>query len=165
VLAHALLELARAATRTTRCSLLMLGGSANLLGVNQVCTRQSGYPLRTSFAGGAPEHDPWRYSARRMLASGEADALVWISAFDATRVPPATDAPTILMTPPGAPLTTRAAVHVPVGVPGIDHAGQIFRTDGIVAVPLRALRAGTLPDVAAVLGLIDSRLAARGSAP
>jgi len=164
VLAHALLELARAATRTTRCSLLMLGGSANLLGVNQVCTWQSGYPLRTSFAGGAPEHDPWRYSARRMLASGEADALVWISAFDATRVPPATDAPTILMTSAGAP-PPRTAVHVPVGVPGIDHAGQIFRTDGIVAVPLRALRAATLPDVAAVLGLIESRLAARGSAP
>jgi formylmethanofuran dehydrogenase subunit B len=69
------------------------------------------------------------------------------------------------MAPAGTPPTTRTAVDIPVGVPGIDHAGQIFRTDSIVAVPLRALRAATLPDVAAVLGLIESRLAARGSAP
>src|SRR6185503_719180 len=34
LIAQALLELARAATRTTRCSLFPLGGSANLLGVN-----------------------------------------------------------------------------------------------------------------------------------
>ena len=31
-------------------------------------------------------------------------------------------------------------VHIPVGTPGIDHAGEIFRTDGVVALPLAALR-------------------------
>ncbi len=40
----------------------------------------TGLPLRVSYAGGRPAHDPWQHSARRMIESGEADALVWISA-------------------------------------------------------------------------------------
>jgi len=163
LIAQALLELARAATRTTRCSLFPLGGSANLLGVNVVCTWQSGYPLRTSFGTGVPEHDPWRYSARRMLANGEADALVWINAFDMEPPAPESGVPTILLAPPGLSPPPRVAAYIPVGVPGLDHAGQVFRADAIVAVPLRALRPSTLPDVATALGLIEARLAELGS--
>jgi formylmethanofuran dehydrogenase subunit B len=161
LVAHGLLELARTLTRTTRCSVLALGGSANLFGVNQVCTWQTGYPVRTSFARSAPEHDPYRYAVRRMLAAGEADALLWISAFDTARLPPPGKVPAILLAPPGATLAPGTAVYVPIGVPGVDHAGQIFRTDGVVALQLRALRKGALPSAAAVVNAIDKRLTAR----
>jgi formylmethanofuran dehydrogenase subunit B len=164
LIGHALLELARAVTRTTRCSLLALGGSANLLGVNQVCTWQTGYPLRTSFGTGTPEHDPHRHAARRMIANGEADAVVWISSFDTIHEPPATGAPVVLLAPPGA-APGDVAVWIPVGVPGVDHAGQIFRGDGVVALPLRALRASALPDVRSVLERIEARLPARRVRP
>ena len=162
LVAHGLLEVARTVTRTTRCSLLALGGSANLFGVNQVCTWQTGYPLRTSFGSGAPRHDPWRYSARRMYADGECDALVWISAFDASFPVPAGAAPAIVLVPPHAVPARPVAAFLPVGVPGVDHAGQIFRTDGVVALPLRALRESSLPDVASILDRIEARLDARG---
>ena len=52
---------------------------------------------------------------------------------------------------------------IPVGTPGIDHAGEIFRTDGVVALPLSALRDAGRPSAAAVLGRIDRALA--GGAP
>jgi formylmethanofuran dehydrogenase subunit B len=161
---HALLGLVRDLTRTTRCTLLALGGAANLIGVNQVCVWQTGYPLRTSFATGVPEHDPWRHSARRMIVAGEADAVVWVSAFDNVRVPLTSSVPTILLAPPSAPPPGLAA-YIPVGVPGLDHAGQIFRSDGVVALPVRALRQSALPDVATVLGRIETALAAREPAP
>jgi formylmethanofuran dehydrogenase subunit B len=164
LVAHGLLELARTLTRTTRCSVLPVGGSANLFGVNQVCTWQTGYPLRTSLARSAPEHDPYRYAARRMLADGEADALLWICAFDHTRLPPPSAVPTIMLAPPGATMAPGIAAYVPIGVPGIDHAGQVFRTDGVVALPLRALRSSALPSAAAVVNAIDKRLTARVTA-
>jgi formylmethanofuran dehydrogenase subunit B len=161
IVAHALLELARAITRTTRCSVLAVGGSANLIGVNQVCLWQTGLPLRTSLAHGVPEHDPYRYSARRMIAAGEADALVWISGFDALRLPPESSVPTVLLAPPGITPPRGIAAYVPIGVPGVDHTGQIFRSDGVVALPLAALRASALPQAASVLGLIETRLGER----
>jgi hypothetical protein len=41
-----------------------------------------------------------------------------------------------------------------VGWPGIDHAGQIFRADGVVALPLSALRASSLASVGETLQAI-----------
>jgi formylmethanofuran dehydrogenase subunit B len=49
-------------------------------------------------------------------------------------------------------------VLIPVGVPGLDHAGSLFRTDGVVAVPVRALRDTALPAAAEVLRRIAARL-------
>jgi formylmethanofuran dehydrogenase subunit B len=162
LLAQALLELARELTRSTRCVVLPLGGGANLLGVNQVCTWQTGWPIRTSFGGGVPEHDPYRFSARRMLADGEADALVWAAPLS-DEAPPACDVPAIVIAPSMARVDS-PAVSIPVGIPGVDHAGQVFRTDAIVALQLAALRAAPVPDVAAVIAAIEARLASGAAA-
>jgi formylmethanofuran dehydrogenase subunit B len=163
LIAQALLELARIITRTTRCSLLPLGGGSNVFGVNQVCTWQTGYPVRTAFGSGVPEHDPYRFSARRMVDQGEADALVWISAFEKISPPERSTVPTIVLAPPATPLTRYVAVYIPVGVPGVDHSGEIFRGDGIVALRLRQVRATDLPDVASIMGQIAARLSSQGA--
>jgi len=43
-------------------------------------------------------------------------------------------------------------------VPGIDHAGHIYRSDVVVALPLRRLRESALPPAADVLAGITARL-------
>ncbi len=81
----------------------------------------------------------------RLIESGEADALVWVSALGGDPppvLPP--ELPLILLAPPASETASAPAVFLPVGRPGIDHAGQIFRTDGVVALPLSALRASSL---------------------
>ena len=155
LLIQSLAELVRDINRVSRCAVLPLGGSDNLLGANQACLWQSGYPLRTSFAGGAPDHDPHRHDARRLIQSGEADALVWISAFRPLPPPQRDGMPTIALT--AAPAGS-AAVAIPVGTPGLDHPGQAFRSDGLVAIRLGALRESRLPSVAAVVGAIERAL-------
>jgi formylmethanofuran dehydrogenase subunit B len=42
-------------------------------------------------------------------------------------------------------------VLIPVGTPGLDHAGSVYRTDGVVSLPVRALRDTALPSAAQVL--------------
>ena len=45
----------------------------------------TGFPMRTAFGRGYPEHDPWRFDATRLVESGEADGALWISAYRATK--------------------------------------------------------------------------------
>jgi formylmethanofuran dehydrogenase subunit B len=54
------------------------------------------------------------------------------------------------------------AVFIPVGTPGLDHAGHLFRTDRVVALPLRQLRESSLPSVAEAIAAIEVAL---GEAP
>ncbi|HEX7044940.1 MAG TPA: formylmethanofuran dehydrogenase, partial [Burkholderiales bacterium] len=95
--------------------------------------------------------------AERMLARGAADALVWISAFEPLP-PPAAGVPTVALVRPGARFETPPDVGFAVATPGVEQAGQAFRCDNVVALPLRRLRAANLPSVADVLEAIASRL-------
>jgi formylmethanofuran dehydrogenase subunit B len=47
---------------------------------------------------------------------------------------------------------------IPIGTPGLDHAGSVNRTDAVVTLPLRALRNTGLPTAAAVLDAIRREL-------
>lgn len=155
---EALAGLIEELNRVTRCAGLPLAGRDGDVSANQVATWQTGFPLPLSFARGYPEHDPYRFAGRRLLERGRVDALLWISAFDATQVPPGAPVPTVALGRPGMRLSSPAEAHIPVATPGRDHAGQIFRCDGVVALPLRALRATDLPSVAQVLGAIEAQL-------
>ncbi len=162
LLTQALADLVRDVNQVTRCAALPLTGTDNVMGAHQVCTWQSGLPLRTSFATGAPEHDPLLYGTARLLREREADALVWISSFG-PHAPPAADLPTIVLAAAPLRFERQPDVHIPVGTPGVDHAGEIFRTDGVVALPLTALRDTGRPSAADVLARIDRALAAGGN--
>lgn len=153
-------ELARDLNRTTRSAVLALGGSEGDLGANQVCTWQSGYPLPTGFARGCPEHDPYLYDSARLLARHEVDGLLWLSSFSPEASPPSTEAPAIVLAHPGTALAKAPAVFIPVGVPGVDHAGHMYRTDSVVALPLSGLRDGGPPAAATVIEAITRQVGA-----
>ena len=64
-----------------------IGARGGASGVVQVGGWMTGFPPRTGFGRGYPEHDPWRFDARRLVDSGEADAALWISAYDGEAPP------------------------------------------------------------------------------
>src|SRR5262249_52575735 len=66
LLVQSLAALVGAVNETTRCACLPLGGSDNSIGASQACLWQAGYPLRTAFARGVPEHDPERHDGERL---------------------------------------------------------------------------------------------------
>lgn len=148
----------------TRFTCLPLTGHDNSVGANQVCTWQSGFPLRTGFARGYPDHDAHGFSANRLVESGAADALVWISAFRPEGPPYAAPPTTIALAMPGTEFGGEPEVCIPVGTPGLDHAGKVFRTDGVVALPVRKLRDSGLLRVADVLTAITAAVEGGGDA-
>lgn len=151
-------ELVKELNKTTRSNGLPLGGIEGDMNANQVSTWISGYPTRTSYARNYPEHDPYHFSTDRLLASGEADALLWISSFNPDRVPPQTSLPTIVFGHAHMKLEKEPDVFIPVGMPGADHRGIMFRTDNVVSLPLEQLRDNALPRLADVLTAIEQAL-------
>jgi formylmethanofuran dehydrogenase subunit B len=151
-------ELIRDLNRTTRCSALPLGGNDGDLTAHQVCTWQTGLPLRSAYHMGHPEYDPHLYAGPRLLHEGEVDTLLWVSGFDPEQGPPETAIPTIVLGHPGLAFRRPPQVFIPTGVPGIDHEGEIFRADAVVSLPLRRLRQGPLPSAAQILGRIATQL-------
>lgn len=145
-------------TMDTRCSGFPLGGKEGDQTANQVCGWTSAYPARARFSSGFPEYDPFLYDTNVMLANGEADVLVWVQAFNSASVPPATDLPTIVVARSGMTFTKEPDVFIPVGTPGIDHAGHAYRLDNVVAIRLKKLRDSGLPSTADVLNAIEHAL-------
>jgi len=144
--------------QTTRFAGLALGGAEGAITAAAVCTWISGYPLRVSYACGAPDYDPYRWDIGRMLKDGEGDLLVWIASILPSLVPPPVKVPTIVLGTPGLALTTTPSVFIPVGTPGLDHSGRLIRVDNVVTLPLKDLGRADLPPAAEMLSAIQAAL-------
>jgi formylmethanofuran dehydrogenase subunit B len=157
---QALAELIKDVNRTSRSAGLPLNGADGEATTDAALTWQTGYGVRTSFGRGYPSHDSYHLATERLLAEQAADLLVWIASFDAARVPPRSDVPQIVLARADMTFEREPDVFIAVGIPGVDHAGHLFRGDKVLALPLRALRQNQLPTVEYVLDRIATTLGA-----
>jgi formylmethanofuran dehydrogenase subunit B len=144
--------------RSTRFAGLTLGGNDGGVSAANVSTWQSGYPLRVNFSNGFPEYDPYKYSTTNVLKRKEVDTLIWISSFSSNIEPPRAKIPTIILATPGTKTTYKPDVFIPVSTPGVDHKGQLFRTDNIIALPLKQIRKSEYLNVNTILNNILNSL-------
>ncbi len=146
-------EIVKYLNRTTRFAGLSLGGDDGAVTANTVCTWQSGYPVRVNFNQGYPDYDPHRYASDTVLKNKIADALVWVSSFSSNIAPPkAFTIPTIVLAKPDLKLSFKPDVLIPVSTPGVDHAGQLFRADSVIALPLKKIRRSPHASVSHIIG-------------
>jgi formylmethanofuran dehydrogenase subunit B len=110
----------------TRFTGLPLLPADNGRGVIEACGWGTGYPVRTGFGRGWPDHDPWRFDATRLVDSGECDCAVWISAYGAVVPDWRHDVPMVALTVPGTRFHSPPRVVVEVGTPGVDHDAIAF---------------------------------------
>ncbi|HRO50628.1 MAG TPA: formylmethanofuran dehydrogenase [Hyphomicrobium sp.] len=141
-----------------RAAGLALGGNEGAISAAAVSSWQSGFPLRVSFSSGKPDYDITRYAIPRMLQDGEGDLLLWIASFTPDLGPPVTKIPSIVLGTPGIKLAAQPKVFIPIGTPGIDHAGRIIRVDNVVSIPLKDLGRSDLPRAADILAAIELAL-------
>ncbi|MDZ7754234.1 MAG: hypothetical protein U5S82_22000 [Gammaproteobacteria bacterium] len=141
---RALGGLVRTLNDSGRAALLPLGGGDGDVSAHQAAAWHSGFGMGTSFHSGVPEYDPALWSTGRLLASGEADLLVWVSSLDAAP-PPATAVPTLVFGHPASRFDATPELFVPLAVPGVHRHGVVHRGDGPALLPLKALTASELP--------------------
>ncbi len=151
-------EIVKYLTRTTRFAGFSLGGNDGATTANNVCAWQSGYPLRVNFNKGYPEYDAQRYSTQNVLKKKEVDSLLWISSFNSKVNSPRASIPTIVMATPDTKLNFTPDVFIPVATPGVDHTGQLFRTDSVVSLPLKQVRQSSYASVKSILKQVIERM-------
>lgn len=140
----------------TRFTGVPVGARSGATGVAQVAGWMTGFPPRTGFGRGYPEHDPWRFDARRLIESGEADAALWISAYDGEAPPWDADrAPLVTLAPPGA--SVARGLHIPVGRPGVTHDGVEFAQEASSFILRKAVAPASLPSVAEAIAAISAK--------
>ncbi len=144
----------------TRCVAFPLGGSLGDANFHQVATWQSGFHSRISFAQGFPEYNPIRYDGQRLLKEKETDFLLWVSSLEA-KAPPLKFQPCAVIGHPALPYQDWMSVYIPVGIPGIDHRGYIFRTDTVVSLPLKKARDCGLPSASHVLQKLNNIISSK----
>ncbi len=124
--------------------------------VNNVSTWLTSYPTRSRFNSGIPEYDTTRFSTKQQLS--ECDALLWITTFNPHTVPES-KTPTIAIGHPNTKFEGMPEVFIPVGTPGVDHSGLMFRMDSSITLPLKKLRDSNLPSLSDVIREIENKLA------
>jgi formylmethanofuran dehydrogenase subunit B len=153
-----LVELAKELNAKTRSAALPLAGTQGDITSNQVCTWQLGYPLRTSLARGFPEHDPLLFRWQDLIDRGESDLLLWTSALSPDNPPPQSGIPTIVLGHAGMAFDRPPSLYIPVGIPGIDHPGHWYRSDGVCSLPLGKLRESGLHSVSHIINQLNQRM-------
>ena len=140
----------------TRVTGLPLNSGDGDSSVNNTSAWLSGYPTRSRFnvhqRAGEFSYDTYHFSTQQQLKS--CDSLLWISTFNAY-APPLCMAPTIVIGHPDMQFTKPPDIFIPVGIPGLTHAGTMFRMDSSVALPLKSLRKHVLPRLSDVLSQIE----------
>lgn len=159
-----ILDIVRHLSVTTRAATLALAVPGNGDGVNLCSTWTCGLPVRTSFAGAKPEHDARRFAARRLIESGEADALVWIHALAERGEPWPRGVPTVVLSSDDA-TGEGADIVIEVACAGRDHDAALYLTPISGIGMVKATKpSDAKPSVASVLSrigeLIDEREAA-----
>jgi formylmethanofuran dehydrogenase subunit B len=125
--------------QTTRASGLPLGGSDGDTSVNYVHAWLNGLIINCEEVHGY-------------------DALVWVNSFNSDKLPPACNAPTIVLGNSNMHFAQAPDVFISIATPGLDCNGGLFRVDGSVTLPLKKTRESNLPTLAEVLRKIEGAL-------
>ncbi|MDI9407843.1 MAG: hypothetical protein QM523_01190 [Candidatus Pacebacteria bacterium] len=132
-------EVIRLLTPSQRIVGLPLSSSDNAGGMASVMTWQTGFPNRLFYTPEGPESHRYRDQGLERVADGDADLLVWVSAI--TPYPmPEFKGQIIAIVGDDYPESelTRATVTLRVGRIGIDHGGEVGRSDSVVMIPVPA---------------------------
>jgi formylmethanofuran dehydrogenase subunit B len=144
--------------KTTRFTGLPLGTDDNGFGVLQTSGWMTGFPMRTSFGRGFPEHDTWRFDADRLVESGEADAALWISAYSAAKPHWKKRIPLIALVPAETRFSQEPQVRVDIGHPGVDYDSAEFAREVGAIVAREASHPSDAASVASIVASIAQQI-------
>jgi len=167
--AAAILALARDLNHFTRFLAKPMRGHGNVTGADNVVSWSTGYPFGINLGRGYPRFNPGEFTTVDVLARGEADAALIISADPAANFPQVAiehlkRIPTVVLDPVLSATARIARVAITTATYGINTAGTVYRMDD-VPIRLRPALPSRYPSDEEVLRAIARRIQELREAP
>jgi formylmethanofuran dehydrogenase subunit B len=160
--AAAILALARDLNQFTRFLAKPMRGHGNVTGADNVVSWSTGYPFGINLGRGYPRFNPGEFTTVDLLARGEADAALIISADPAANFPQVAiehlkRIPVVVLDPALSATARIARVAITTATYGINVAGTVYRMDD-VPIRLRPALPSRYPSDEEVLRAIARRI-------
>ena len=117
----------------------------------QALTWMTGFPSRIKHIEETFKHDRNAFNSEILLANKNIDVVIHVSTINAEKLKMNKNVKNIVLGHPNTSFTSMPDIFIPVGIPGIDYEGIMFRTDNVVSVALKDIRNIKLPTTQNIL--------------
>ena len=130
---------------TRRGACAPIAGSLGDVTSSQALTWMTGFASRIKFIGSTFKHDRLSFDSNILINNKNIDTVLHISTLSANKIEVNKSFYNIVLGHPNSIFTNMPDIFIPVGTPGIDYDGIMFRTDNVVSVALKNIRDIKLP--------------------
>ena len=130
---------------TIRAACLPIAGNLGDASNNQVATWLTGFPVRLKGVDGIFKHDREAYDVAKLIENNEIDLAIHLNALSLEKIKLNKRIKNIVIGHPQTSCSSTPDIFIPIGVPGIDSSGIMFRTDNVVSMPLKSFRDLKIP--------------------
>ena len=122
-----------------------IAGSLGDITSSQALAWMTGFASRIKFTGTTFQHDRMSYDSNVLIENNNVDVIVHISTLNLDKIKLNKKIFNIVIGHPNCVFDHKPDIFIPVGIPGIDYDGIMFRTDNVVSVALKNIRDIKLP--------------------
>ena len=130
---------------TIRAACLPIAGNLGDASNNQVATWLTGFPVRFKGIDGIFKHDREAYDVTKLIENREIDLAIHLNSLSLEKINLNKKIKNIVIGHPQTTCSSPPDIFIPVGIPGIDSDGIMFRTDNVVSMPLKSFRDLEMP--------------------
>ena len=122
-----------------------IAGSLGDVTSSQAIAWMTGFASRVKFIGTTFKHDRVSYNNKVLIDNQNVDTIIHISTLTSDKIKLDKRCFNIVLGHPNSSFSSVPDIFIPVGTPGIDYDGIMFRTDNVVSVALKKIREIKLP--------------------
>ena len=141
--------------KTSRAACMPISGSLGDTTSAQTLTWLTGFPSRIKYKNGSFVHDRNIYNSEIITNKKNTDVVIHVSSLSPNKIKINKNLKNIVIGHPNSKFTFQPDVFIPVGIPGIDYRGIMFRTDNVVSIALKKIRAINLPTTKEILDKLN----------
>ena len=135
----------------SRAACMPISGALADATSSQALTWMTGFPSRIKHVGGTFKHDRNAFDSEKLINDENIDVVIHISTINSEKLKINKNIKNIVLGHPNTTFTSAPDIFIPVGIPGIDYEGIMFRTDNVVSVALKRVRDVKLPTTQNIL--------------
>ena len=141
--------------KTSRAACMPIAGSLADATSSQTMSWITGFPSRVKFNGKSFFHDRNICNSEEIISNRNTDLAIHISTVNHNKVILNDKVKNIFIGHINSTFNIRPDIFIPVGNPGIDHQGIMFRTDNVVSVLLDKIRENDLLSTQDVVNMLS----------